>query len=109
MYLKCHSRNKDGKTHRYWSIAEMVPGSAGRRFERHVLYLGEISDPQRASWERLISVFDENSGEMQQLSLFADDRHSSGPNSVNVVLSGFSLHHPRQWGRAGPSANFGRY
>jgi len=76
----------------------MVPGSAGRRFERHVLYLGEISDPQRASWERLITVFDENSGAMQQLSLFADDRHSSGPNSVNVVLSGFSLHHPRQWG-----------
>ncbi len=101
MYLKCHRRNKDGKEHRYWSVAEHVSGSGGRRFERHVLYLGEISDAQRASWERRIGVFDEGSGETRQMTLFPADLRETGPDSedcVRVVLSGFSLHRPRQWG-----------
>ena len=101
MYLKCHRRNKDGKEHRYWSVAERVTGSGGRRFERHVLYLGEISDAQRASWGRRIGVFDEGSGETRQMSLFPADLRGAGPDgadSVRVVLGGFSLHRPRQWG-----------
>lgn len=98
MYLKCHSRKKDGKEHRYWSIAEMHPGTGGRRFERHVLYLGEISDAQRVSWERRIAVFDEGRGETRQMLLFPADRPDADPDSVHVVLSGFSLRRPRQWG-----------
>lgn len=35
---------------------------------------------------------------MRQLSLFPDDSSVAMPNSVNVMLSDFSLHHPRQWG-----------
>ena len=107
MYLKCHSRTKDGKTHRYWSIAEMVPGTAGRRFEGHVLYLGEISDPQRTSWERLIAVFDEGSGETRQMSLFPDERRASVRDGVSLVLSGFSLPVRVSGERAGSSAGFG--
>jgi hypothetical protein len=42
MYLKCHSRIKDGKEHHYYSIAEKVPCAGGRRVERHVFYLGEV-------------------------------------------------------------------
>ena len=101
MYLKCHSRNKDDKTHRYWSVAEHVHGADGRRFERHVLYLGEISDSQRDSWERRISVFDEERGETRQMSLFPADRRGADvkeTDRVRVVLSGFSLRRPRQWG-----------
>ena len=99
MYLKCHSRNKDGKTHHYWSVAEHVSGTSGKRFERHVLYLGEIDDVQRASWERRISVFDEKRGETRQMLLFPSDRHGTDEvDSVRVVLSGFSLRRPRQWG-----------
>lgn len=87
--------------HRYWSIAEHVAGGDGRRFERHVLYLGEISDTQRKSWERRISVFDEDRGETRQMSLFPADRRGADADeteSVQVVLSGFSLRRPRQWG-----------
>jgi len=101
MYLKCHKRFKDGKEHRYWSIAEHLPGSGGRRFERHVLYLGEISDTQHASWVRRISVFDEGSGKTRQMSLIPSDRQmsvQSGVDSMPIMLSGFSLRHPRQWG-----------
>ena len=100
MYLKCHQRRKDGKLHRYWSVTERVTGAGGRRFERHVLYLGEISDAQRASWERRIGVFDEACGETRQMCLFPSDRPvcTEESESVHVVLSGFSLRRPRQWG-----------
>jgi len=47
MYLKCHSRLKDGKEHHYYSIAEKVACAGGRRVERHVFYLGEVNDSQR--------------------------------------------------------------
>jgi hypothetical protein len=47
MYLKCHKRFKDGKEHRYWSIAERVRTRNGVS-TRQVLYLGEINDSQRA-------------------------------------------------------------
>ena len=31
----------------------------GRDVQRHVLYLGEINDSQRAAWSQAIEVFDE--------------------------------------------------
>jgi hypothetical protein len=43
MYLKCHRQFKDGKEHRYWSIAEKQRCVGGRMVDRHVLYLGEIN------------------------------------------------------------------
>lgn len=99
MYLKCHQRKKDGKQHRYWSVAEHVAGTGGRRFERHVLYLGEIDDAQRASWERRIAVFDEDRQQTRQMMLFpADAPVASDADHVRVVLSGFALRRPRQWG-----------
>lgn len=101
MYLKCHKRIKDGKAHRYWSVAEHVSGSGGKRFERHVLYLGEISDAQQISWARRIAVFDEGSHAMRQMSLFPADRapEATGiPDGVSIRLDGFSLRRPRQWG-----------
>ena len=76
-----------------------VTGAAGRRFERHVLYLGEISDAQRLSWELRIRVFDEASGETRQIWLLPPDRPDGAeePDSVQVVLSGFKRCRPQQW------------
>ena len=54
MYLKCHSRLKDGKTHHYWNVVEHVAGAAGRRFERQVLYLGELGVEEKRDWEARI-------------------------------------------------------
>jgi transposase len=101
MYLKCHRRFKDGKEHRYWSIAEKRRVSRGRVVDRHVLYLGEINDSQRAAWLKSIEAFDESRQEQRRLALFPADRdipeHAS-EYGVQVRLKEFRLERPRQWG-----------
>ncbi len=100
MFLKCHERHKDGKTHRSWSIAESRRYAGGKVAHRHVLYLGEINDSQRLQWERSIAVFDERGGDERQLALFPSDRTppAGGADALQVRLSGLTLSHPRQWG-----------
>src|ERR1700756_5479438 len=56
-YLHCHRRFKNGKNHCYWSIAEKVKTRRGW-IQRHLLYLGEINDSQKASWTKATEVFD---------------------------------------------------
>ena len=101
MYLKCHVRNKDGKEHRYYSIAEKLSCAGGHRVERHVFYLGEINDSQREGWLKLIEAFDESSQQQTKLALFASDRpipmHLTDLG-VRVRLADFSIRRPRQWG-----------
>lgn len=58
LFLQCHPRVKDGKEHRYWSICENRRTAEGRRFQRQVIYRGEINDRQKASWVKQIQVFD---------------------------------------------------
>lgn len=101
MYLKCHSRFKDGKEHQYYSIAEKVPCAGGRRVERHVFYLGEINDSQREAWLKCIEVFDVQAREQKNLALFSAEQSvpaHAAECAVQVRLSEFSIHHPRQWG-----------
>lgn len=101
MYLKRHSRFKDGKEHCYYTIAEKVPGAAGKRVERHVFYLGEINDSQKESWLKCIEAFDEQAQTQTRLALFASGQpvpaHAEDL-AVRVRLSEFSLRRPRQWG-----------
>ena len=59
MFLRHKLRRKDGKQHRYWSIVENRRVAGGRTVQRHVLYLGEINDSQRAAWCQTIEAFDE--------------------------------------------------
>jgi hypothetical protein len=101
MYLKCHPRIKDGKEHRYWSIAEKHRCADGRAVDRHVLYLGEINDSQQASWLRCIEAVEEGTQRQLRLALFPADRaipaHAVDVG-VQVRLSQFRLESPRQWG-----------
>ena len=80
MYLKCHRRFKDGKEHRYYSIAEKRRVARGT-VDRHILYLGEINDSRRAAWMKQIEALDDH-GQMRPLVLFPDDmsvpRHAAG-------------------------------
>lgn len=48
MFLRQHTRSKDGKDHTYWSLVETVRTPEGPR-QRTVCYLGELnhSAPQR--------------------------------------------------------------
>src|SRR5208282_3691699 len=101
MFLKCHSRFKDGKEHRYWNIVENRRCGRGKFVQRQVLYLGEINDTQRESWCRTIEIFDENRERTMPLALFPADRQL--PNfaagfGVQVRLKEMELHRPRQWG-----------
>ena len=74
MFLRHKLRRKDGKEHRYWSIVENHRVSGGRTVQRHVLYLGEINDSQRAAWCRTIEAFEEGQ-QARQIALFPEDRH----------------------------------
>jgi hypothetical protein len=99
MYLKCHRRFKDGKEHRYFSIAEKQRVARGT-VERHILYLGEINDSQRAAWIKQIEALDDRA-QPHRLALFPDDvkmpSHAAACG-VQVRLGEFRLHRPRQWG-----------
>src|SRR5438876_4778331 len=101
MYLKCHSRLKDGKEHHYYSLAEKVSCADGGRVERHIFYLGEINDWQREGWLKRIEAFDVGTQQQTKLALFASDRPvpiHAADWAVQVRLAEFSIHRPRQWG-----------
>jgi hypothetical protein len=100
MFLRAKTRRKDGKQHRYWSIVENRRVAGGRTVQRHVLYLGEINDSQRAAWCRAIEAFDEAGGVPRQIALFPEDRAAPALECdvVHVRLNGLRLHRPRQWG-----------
>ena len=62
MYLRCYTRKKNGKRHRYWSVVESRRVAGGKTAQRQVLYLGEINDSQEAAWRKTLEVFDPRSG-----------------------------------------------
>lgn len=99
MFLKCSTRQKDGKEHRSWSIVESR--RVGRSVvQRHVLYLGEINDSQRAAWQKSITVFDEQQGQARQCALFPEDRAPAldPAGAIQVRLDQLQLSRPRAWG-----------
>lgn len=68
--------------------------------QRHVLYLGEINDSQKAAWCKTIEVFGEGGERPAQLALFPDDREVPmlDCEAVQVRLDALELRKPRQWG-----------
>lgn len=72
-FLQCHRRFKNGKDHCYWSIAEKVRTRRGW-VQRHLLYLGEINDSQKAAWTKTVDVFDAPRQQTQELALYPADR-----------------------------------
>ncbi len=101
MYLRCHSRRKDGKEHRYWSIEEKRRCTDGRAVDRRVLYLGELNDSQQARWLRCIEAFEEGTHRQLRLALFPADQAipaHAADIGIQVRLREFRLERPRQWG-----------
>ena len=99
MFVRCKRRFKDGKEHRYWSVVENVRVRGGRVVQRHVLYLGEINDSQRAAWCRSIEVV-EGKSRSRQMALFPEDREAPALRCevVKINVAEVALHDPRQWG-----------
>jgi transposase len=101
VFLHCHRRLKNGKEHCYWSITEKLRVSRGRWVQRHLLYLGEINDSQRAAWTKVIEVFDCQTNQTAELALYPAGQRvpdHAAEYGVEVRLKEFSLHRPRQWG-----------
>lgn len=100
MYLRCHSRKKNGKMHRYWDVVESRRLANGQTAQRQVLYLGEINDSQQAAWRKTIEVFDEQKRDYRQVSLFPSDRPipPDEANGLSVVLTALRLVRPRSFG-----------
>jgi transposase len=99
-FLQCHHRFKNGKDHCYWSIAEKVRTHRGW-VQRHLLYLGEINDSQKAAWTKVTEVFDAQREQTRPLALYPADRgvpEHAAEYGVQVRLSEFVLRRPRQWG-----------
>jgi transposase len=99
-FLHCHHRFKNGKDHCYWSIAEKVRTRQGWT-QRHLLYLGEINDDQRAAWTKVTDVFDPVRQQTRPLALYPSDRglpDRVADYGVQVRLDQFELRRPRQWG-----------
>ncbi len=99
MFLRSKIRRKDGKEHRSWSVVENRRVRGERVVQRHVLYLGEINDSQRAAWARAIEIFDDRGG-AKQIALFPEDRVAPALSCdvVSIRLAGMRLRRPRQWG-----------
>ena len=100
MYLRCHSRKKNGKLHRYWSVVESRRLASGGPAQRQVLYLGEINDSQEAAWRKTISVFDEDAGQSRQFSLFPADRPlpADEANALALAITQMRILRPRSFG-----------
>ena len=99
MFVRCKTRRKDGKEHRYWSVVENVRVRGGRVVQRQVLYLGEINDSQRTAWCRTIEVLEGKSGS-RQMALFPQGREAPALSCevVRVQVHDVEVHAPRQWG-----------
>ena len=68
--------------------------------QRHVLYLGEINDSQKAARCKTIDALDHGDARPRQIALFPEDREAPALDCgvVQVRLSGLRLQRPRQWG-----------
>jgi transposase len=100
MFLRCTTRKKDGKEHRYWNVVENRRVSGGRVVQRQVLYLGEINDSQREAWRKTIEVFEDGRPSARTMALFPEDRpvEIDDDEVVTVRLKEVELRRPRQWG-----------
>ena len=96
------TRKKDGKEHRYYSVVENVrlPGHRSP-FQKTLLYLGKQSDAQRAAWTKSATVIDGATGQLQNLSPFADNHFipdDLATTALSKHIADYRLCRPRQNG-----------
>jgi transposase len=98
MFLRPHSRNKDGKDHTYWSLVETMRTPDGPR-QKTLCYLGELNSSAQARWLTTVEVFNEQ-GEAQQLKLFPSHVAAppDDPQVARVLLNKVRLERTRQFG-----------
>lgn len=100
MFLRSTQRQKNGKSHRYFSVVENRRLADGRTHQRQVLYLGEINDSQELAWRKSLRVLDEDRDCDTTLSLFPDDREIpvDALDAVSLRVAELKLLRPRAFG-----------
>jgi hypothetical protein len=108
MFLRQHTRSKDGKDHTYWSLVETVRTADGPR-QRTVCYLGELNHSAQARWLKAIDVFNEQ-GECRPLKLFPSDAEPPENDSevVRVRVNQVRFERVRQFGTCFPGLELWR-
>ena len=98
MYLRPHSRSKDGKAHAYWSLVETVRTPDGPR-QRTICYLGELNSSARARWVKTVEVFNDQ-GDACQLKLFPSHvvAPDDDPQVARVLVNKVRLERTRAFG-----------
>ena len=97
MFLREHSRVKDGKEHGYWSLVETIRTADGPR-QRTLCYLGELNGSAHARWQKTVEVFNEQ-GETTQLKLFpAEVETPDDPNIARVLVKKVRVERTRRFG-----------
>jgi len=98
MFLRRHSRSKDGKAHAYWSLVETVRTADGLR-QRTLCYWGELNDSAQARWLKTLEVFNAQ-GESRQLKLFPSDIEAPAADAAvaRVRLEQVRLERSRRFG-----------
>jgi transposase len=97
MFLREHSRLKDGKEHRYWSLVETIRTADGPR-QRTLCYLGELNSSTHARWQKTVEVFNEQ-GETTQLKLFPSAVETpDDPNIARVLVKKVRVERTRRFG-----------
>lgn len=100
MFLRCATRKKNGKDHRYWTLVENRRVAGGRVVQRQVLYLGEINDAQRELWAKSIEVFEEGRSAPRTVALFVEEQTEpiNDEHVIQVRLKDLAVRNARQWG-----------
>lgn len=100
MFLRCTTRKKNGKEHRYWNLVENRRVAGGRVVQRQVLYLGEINDSQCEVWRKSIEVFEDGRSAPRMVALLAQDGTVpiDDEQIIQVRLKDLAVRNARQWG-----------
>jgi hypothetical protein len=100
MFLRCTTRKKNGKEHRYWNLVENRRVAGGQVVQRQVLYLGEINNSQREVWRKSIEVFEDGRSAPRTVALFAEEQTASIDDEqvIQVRLKDLEVRNARQWG-----------
>src|SRR5271166_3391324 len=100
MFLRCTTRKKNGKEHRYWNLVENRRVAGGQVIQRQALYLGEINDSQREVWRKSIEVFEDGRSAPRTVALFAEEQTApiDDEQVIQVRLKDLAVRNARQWG-----------
>src|ERR1700675_4272643 len=100
MFLRCTTRKKNGKEHRYWNLVENRRVAGGQVVQRQVLYLGEINDSQCEVWRKSIEVFEDGRSAPRTVALFAEEQTApiDDEQVIQVRVKDLEVRNARQWG-----------